>query len=395
MAGADLAVEQAVQQRDAPVGRRAGVGQQPGQLRLAVQDPAEAEQLVLDVVERAGLLRGAEHGVARHRLQAVRPGRSTRPSRGDRGGDGLQRRPLHLAAEQPLDAARCAPTPATAGSARWRRSAGWPASSRVTANSSSPRRSRSAASTWSTKTSSRALRSASDSRLAAWSTSAIRRPRPRAHPRALGPRRSREPVQLGQERVDGLPAAAVVGQRRADEPLGQLHRQAADLAAELAHGLLALRGQLLLAALADPRGLLLGLLAQLGPDPVALGAGVVADARRLGPQAGQLLLVLPLERGGLLLGLLGPLEAALDPVGALGVDLLELREDRLGQHPQQQQERDRPDDDLDGVRDEGVDLLALRHEEHAHVCLLRRPGVGFDCHSTCGSLITSLAPLRQ
>ena len=244
----------------------------------------------------------------------------------------------------------------------------------MTANSSLPRRSRSAAPTWSMKTSSRALRSASDSRLAAWSASAIScRP-----PREAGalPRRSASPSSSARKASTVSRRPAVVGQRRADDALGQLHRQAADLAAELAHGLLALRGQLLLAALADALGLLLGLLPQLGPDPVAFGPGVVADARRLGPQAGQLLLVLPLERGGLLLGLLGPLQPAFDLVRALGVDLLELREDRLGEQPEQQQERDRPDDDLDGVRDEGVQLALGRDDYVTTSCLLRRPGAG-------------------
>ena len=74
---------------------------------------------------------------------------------------------------------------------------------------------------------------------------------------------------------------------------------------------------------------------------------------------------------------LGPLQPALDLVRALGVDLLELREDRLGEQPEQQQERDRADDDLDGVREEGIQL-PLGREKQFHVCLLRRHGAGSD-----------------
>ena len=71
----------------------------------------------------------------------------------------------------------------------------------------------------------------------------------------------------------------------------------ADLAAQLAHDLAPLVGQLLLAAGDDASRLLLGLRAQLLDDALRLGAGVLADLGRLTAGVGQLVLVL-LQRAG-------------------------------------------------------------------------------------------------
>jgi hypothetical protein len=54
------------------------------------------------------------------------------------------------------------------------------------------------------------------------------------------------------------------------------------------------------------------------------------------------------------LSLLGLGDAALDRRGALGVDLLEARDDALRHDPVEDAERHEPEDQLDGVRDDRV-----------------------------------------
>ena len=106
-------------------------------------------------------------------------------------------------------------------------------------------------------------------------------------------------LELGEEAVDDAALAGLVVQRLADDAAGQVGRQPADLAAQRHDGLLALGLDLLLGGLGDPRGLGLGLAAQLGDDRRTLLARLLADARGLGAGLGELRLVLLERRLGL------------------------------------------------------------------------------------------------
>src|SRR5882757_651048 len=172
-------------------------------------------------------------------------------------------------------------------------------------------------------------------------------------------------LELGEERVDGRAHLGVVGETLADDSLGQLDREGADLTSELAHHLAALGAQLLVTSGHDAGRLLLGLGAQLLDDALRLGACSLADLGRLVARLGQLSLVL-LERAlGLGLGRLRPGDAALDRVPALAVDLLHTRPHETHQHEHQQRERDRTDDELAHRRDEDV-FFCQRHRSTPH-----------------------------
>jgi len=68
------------------------------------------------------------------------------------------------------------------------------------------------------------------------------------------------------------------------------------------------------------------------------------------PGFGQLILVLLEHTGRLDLGFLGPLQAALDGVGALLQSLLDPRHQHPGEHREDNHERDGADDQLGEVR---------------------------------------------
>ena len=131
------AAEQAAQQL--ALGRGAGgtVGQRGPQLGVRGDDPAEPEQLVLDVVERARLLRGGEVGDVRQLLAARPPGRGTAtsgsaPVPATRSAAGP---PTWPPRRRPASSALASPD--CAGSVRTRRSDTSRSSSAVTAASSS------------------------------------------------------------------------------------------------------------------------------------------------------------------------------------------------------------------------------------------------------------------
>ena len=86
----------------------------------------------------------------------------------------------------------------------------------------------------------------------------------------------------------------------------------------------------------------------------ALLAGLLADPGGLVPGVAELLLELGQLGVGLGLLGLGLLQAALDRRGALGVGLLEVRDDELLDREEEQTEDDEREDDLDRVRDERV-----------------------------------------
>ena len=107
------------------------------------------------------------------------------------------------------------------------------------------------------------------------------------------------------------------------------------------------------ASVSAPR-LGLGLRAHLGDDLGALFPGLLAQPRGLVPGLGELLPVLLEDPGRLRLGLFRPFEAAFDLVGALLQRLLDPRQCDLAEQAEDDEERDRPDDELGERGDQRV-----------------------------------------
>src|SRR6476469_4675034 len=192
---------------------------------------------------------------------------------------------------------------------------------------------------------------------------------------ALVPRR--DGVEVVEEPVHGAPATRLVLEGLADDPARQLDRGATEVGPQLRDDLGTLGLQLRAPLSHDTCGFLLGLGAQLRLDPLRLQPGVVADARGLGTGLGQLRLVGLQRLLGLGLCLLGLLDAALDLLAALLVERLEPGERVLLQYPQQQEERDEPEDDLRRVRNDRVRRVFCRqHDRGVHHDVSRSYGCG-------------------
>ena len=153
-------------------------------------------------------------------------------------------------------------------------------------------------------------------------------------------------LELGEEAIHNALLAGLLVQRLAHDPAGQIGGEAAHLGAQRDDGLLALGLDLLLRSLGDPSSPGLRLPTHLGDDRSPLLAGLLADPSGLGAGLGQPGRCTAPEPPGLLLGLLGLLHAALDRGGALGVRLLEVRDDLLGDDPEQDREGDETEDQL-------------------------------------------------
>ena len=263
------------------LGGRRRVGEQPGELRLTVEDAAEPEQLVLDAVERAVLLRHAE-GAARASVSSASsrsPERDQRDvTRSDtRSSAGRPTLPENSRSARPL---RAAPRRRRVGerraAARCSRSSRLEHGEQVVGQRAElggpggvdvvvePGRGRG-----------RATRG--------WRT-AVRTPSARPLPRpppgcpaATAGCRSRKGScrrrRCGRSSSDEL---------LADGALGQLHRGAAQLGAQPAHDLVALGRELVAAPLEHPLDLGLGLRDELLAEAGGVGARVVADAGGLG-----------------------------------------------------------------------------------------------------------------
>ncbi len=89
-------------------------------------------------------------------------------------------------------------------------------------------------------------------------------------------------LELGEEPVDERGGVLVVREVLADHAGREVDRERADLGAERLHGARALGLDLRLRLRGDARGLGRRLLTQLGDDPLAVLAGLVADAAGLG-----------------------------------------------------------------------------------------------------------------
>ena len=174
-----------------PSSGRDGVGEQAGQLGLPVQDAAEAEQLVLDLVEPFALARPTRAP----RCGPATPARSPGPPAATSGPRRPRRPPPARAGPAGCRAGArpgpCAPPRTPPGrpgaGAAWSR----PTAAGPPRTAGPPAGRGPAAPTCPMNTSSRALRSASDSRLAAWRASAISPPRPWRQARCPGGRRAR------------------------------------------------------------------------------------------------------------------------------------------------------------------------------------------------------------
>ena len=94
-------------------------------------------------------------------------------------------------------------------------------------------------------------------------------------------------LEVLDEPLDHAALARVVAQRLTDDPTGELDGDLAHLVAQLGDDLLALRLEPRLLAGGDAVGLLLGALAQLLDDRLALRAGLVADARGVACASGR------------------------------------------------------------------------------------------------------------
>ncbi len=96
------AAEKAAQQLALGRGGGGAVGQRGAQPGVGGDDPAEPEQLVLDVVERARLLGGGEVGGVRQLLQRVHQVAGLRPAGAHHAGQQVGGRTADLSAEQAL-----------------------------------------------------------------------------------------------------------------------------------------------------------------------------------------------------------------------------------------------------------------------------------------------------
>jgi hypothetical protein len=142
--------------------------------------------------------------------------------------------------------------------------------------------------------------------------------------------------------------------------VGQLDGERADLAAELADGLVALGPDGLAGPVELAAGVGLGLGQQLAADPLGVGAGLLQDPLGLVLGVAQPPPVLLQQLLGLLTLPLGLLELALDVVPAVLEGLVHRRPDRPVHQEHQDQEGDRAPDELVGRREDRAGLLLGR-----------------------------------
>src|SRR5919108_274248 len=145
----------------------------------------------------------------------------------------------------------------------------------------------------------------------------------------------------------------------ADHPLGQLHGQLTHLPPELLERPLALRADLVLGPGHDLPRLVLRLGQEVLAHLVGGLPGLVDDLPGLGAGLPELLLVPPEGGLGVVPGLLGTLQVAADLLGPGPHGLVEAGERVPGQHPEHDDERQAPEDQLARLRQDGVVLFLL------------------------------------
>src|SRR5919197_960543 len=169
-------------------------------------------------------------------------------------------------------------------------------------------------------------------------------------------------AELLDELVDEAELALAV-EGVVDHPGGQLDRQAADLAPQVAHCLVALAADGLAGALQLAARLVLGLAADLAAQPLGGAARLLDDPLGLLLGRRQPFAVLVEQPVGLGTLPLGRLELALDAGAAVAVGLLDRRPHQLDDHEQQHEEADRAPDQLGGRGQDRVLRLPFRGGE--------------------------------
>ena len=304
-----------------PPGPRSGRPGRP-RARATIDDPAEPEELVLDLVEFTGAFRAQEHRGPAEPADRFLQIAGRRPGLSDREVDHREGLVADLAVQQTTGDVR----PGVGGQ-------------RVLGQGAAQRTSRS-------------KRSATDS-----SSVPMRPGQPverLGHLQQLGRSRSAtrdsrcaaSALQIGQEPLDRAVLPGLVLQRLTDDLAGQLDGGPAEVGPQLGDDLRPLRVQLGATGRGDPFGFGVRLRQHVVPDGLRLRPGVLADLRRLLAGTGQLLVVLLQRRRRVVLCLLRLGDAALDGLGALGVGLLEHRPGELAQHDEQDHESDGRDEDL-------------------------------------------------
>src|SRR5450755_1358625 len=170
--------------------------------------------------------------------------------------------------------------------------------------------------------------------------------RPRPNPAVL--------LKLIEEPVDHAALPGLVLERLAHDAAGQVGSQGPHLGPQRGQRLLALGLDLRVRGLGQAPRLGLGLAAHLGNYLSALLLRLLAETCGVVAGLGELLAVLLQGPGRLRLGLLGTLQTALDLVGALLQGLLDSRQEELAERPEDDEERDRPDDELGERGNQGV-----------------------------------------
>lgn len=140
----------------------------------------------------------------------------------------------------------------------------------------------------------------------------------------------------------------------ADELAGQFGGELADVLAQRGRGGLAVGLDLGVTGGDDLLALPLAFRAHLGDERGALFLRLLAQTRGLVPGLGELGLVLLQNALGLGLGGLGLLDTALDGLAALFQNLVDVREELLGEEAEDDDEGEEADDKLRDRRDEGV-----------------------------------------
>ncbi len=191
-----------------------------------------------------------------------------------------------------------------------------------------------------------------------------------------------EPSSSSRKLVDDATLARLVLERLADDAAGEVGRQTADLGTELRESLRLVGLDLGVSGLDDAPGLGLGLLAELGLDLRALLASFLPEAGGLLAGLVELVAVLLKSCLGLGLGVFRLLDAAFDGLGALSQRLLDARGKDLTDDDEDEQERETTDDQLVGVRNERVVLL--RRQERSCQWSWAQPSVRWDNASGAG-----------
>ncbi len=177
---------------------------------------------------------------------------------------------------------------------------------------------------------------------------------PRGSLRALSSSRLGLLLELVEEAVDGAALPGVVLKGLADELAGQVGGQLADVLTQRLSRGLAVGLDLRVTGGDDVLTLPLAFRAHLGDERGALLLRLLAQPRGFVTGLVELRLVLLEDALGLGLSGLGLLDTALDGLATLLQNLVDVREELLGEEAEDDDEGDQADDKLGDRRNEGV-----------------------------------------